>query len=881
MIDCPVEHAPGRHGHKPLTRAVSFLGLFLFVLINSIALGQGQLERVEEVRILGNRRIPESTILYYIQTKANDPYNESQILRDYRSILNTNFFKDAKVLVDEGLTGKIVIFEVQEKPIIRRLVYEGMKSFKESDVLEKFRDMRVGITVDSPFDEAKLPRARRAMSALLEEKGRPLGRVEVEAEAITTATVALKFIIDEGPKVRIGDISFEGNTVFSDDELKGFLELNKERGPIVMFKSLDKYIPDKLEYDVQLNLLSKYKEKGYIFAKAGAPDVRIMEAPQGMLIGFRKTKQQYFITIPIEEGEQFSIGEFSIAGAEQFNEEFIRNVYKLDTGDVANYTILKESTDSLKDFYSDLGYLDMDARPDIRPNMATRTVDVNISITEGTRYVVNRIDFAGNTKTRDKVMRREFLLEEQQEFNGRLLDFSIIRLNQLGFFETIEEEDYEVLKRPDEGEVDVMVNVSERSIQSIGFNGGYSGYYGAFIGVNYQTNNFRGRGERIDVNLQGGSRSANYTFGFTQPYFLDTRASMGFTLFDTRMRYDTFSAYYGMISLDNNVELFTRRNTGFNFSTSYPLARWVRAGLRYSFTRIKVYDVDPTYENYATNQLVGFTPGGDDKDAEDGLNKSEIAATLTYNTKNAYYNANRGTQLSLMLPVSGGFLGGAYNLITPYVDLQHFRSDMWFSGGRNTWAFRWKGTHIIPFGTTVSGAPMAPPFYDRYFVGGEWDLRGFYLRSVSPWAMVSSPVLDLGGNPLIDPNIGLPLLQQQLIVVGGDTYTVGTMEYRVPIVGPLQLNLFADIGSSMVLREQDLVVFGPDTYIDLVESTNNVLRMSTGAEVQFQLPVLNQPFRLIFAYNPLKLDTEVMVDGVSYPLREPNTDFKFTVGYSF
>ncbi len=881
MINCPAERIPGRTGHMPLKKAVSFLGLFFFALISCNLLGQDQLERVEEVRILGNRRIPESTILYYIQTKANDPYNENQILRDYRSILNTNFFEDAKVIIDKGLTGNIVIFEVAEKPIIRRLVYEGMNSFKESDVLEKFRDMRVGITVDSPFDKAKVPKARRAMRALLEEKGKPLGRVEVEVEPITTATVALKFIVDEGPKVRIGDISFEGNTVFSDGELRGMLELNKERGPIVMFKSLDKYIPDKLEYDLQLNLLAKYKEKGYIFAKAGEADVRIKEAPQGMLLGFRKTKQQYFITIPIEEGDEFRIGEFNIVGAEQFNEDFIRNVYRLKTGDVANYTLLKDATDELKDFYSDLGYLDMDARPDIRPNMDARTVDVNISITEGTRYIVNRIDFAGNTKTRDKVMRREFLMEEQQEFNGRLLDFSIIRLNQLGFFEKIEEEDYEVLKRPDEGEVDVMVNVKERSIQSIGFNGGYSGYYGAFIGVNYTTNNFRGRGERIDINLQGGSRSANYTFGFTQPYFLDTRASMGFTLFDTRMRYDTFSAYYGMISLDNNVELFTRRNTGFNFSTSYPLARWMRAGLRYSFTRIKVYDVDPTYENYATSQLVGFTPGGDEQDASDGLNKSEIAVSLTYNTKNSYYNANQGTQLMAMLPVSGGYLGGAYNLITPYVDLQHFRRDMWFSGGRNTWAFRWKGTHIIPFGTTVSGEPMAPPFYDRYFVGGEWDLRGFYLRSVSPWAMITSPVLDLGGNPLIDPTYGLPLVQNQLIVVGGDTYTVGTVEYRVPIIGPLQVNLFADIGSSFILREQDLVVFGPDTYIDLVENTNNVLRMSTGAEVQFLLPMLNQPFRLIFAYNPIKMDTDVLVDGVSYQLKEPSTDFKFTVGYSF
>lgn len=842
---------------------------------------QDQPQRIEEVRIVGNRLIPESTILYYVQTKANDPYNEDQILRDYRSLLNTDFFTDARVVVEDGEIGKIIIFEVQERPRIRAIEYRGMKSFKESDVLEKFRDMRVGLTVDSPFDEAKIPKARRAFRQLLEQNGRPLGRVEVDVEPITSSSIRLVFNVDEGPKVRIGKIEFQGNTVFEDGELKDALELNKERGPIVLFKGLDKYIPDKLEYDVQANLLAKYREHGYLFAKAGEPDVKIVEAPRGILLGFRKTKQQYYVSIPIEEGEQFTISSFNIVGVDQFPTDRVRAGFGVEEGDIVNYTALKEATDNLQELYSTLGYLDMTALPDIDPDPATKTVGITINVNEGQRYVVNQINFAGNTKTRDKVLRREFLLEEQTEFNGQLLDYSIMRLNQLGFFEQIEEEDYDVIKNPAESEVDILVKVKERSQQSIGLTGGVSGISGSFFGINYQTNNFRGRGERIDVQLLTGTRTSNYMFSFTQPYFLDTRMSLGMSVFNQRYRWDTYSAFFGLISPEDNIALFTRKTTGGTLSGSYPLARWIRGGLRYSLQSIKIDDEADFYRDFAFNQLIGFTPGGSIEDARKGIIRSEITPTFIYNTKNAYFNATRGTEVSVELPISGGPLGGDFNLIRPYFEFQHFRPDRILSGGRSTFAFRVVVNHIIPYGKLPSGDPMTAPFFERIFQGGEYNLRGFDIRSVSPWALTRAPSLDPNGNPLIDPSTGLPLISERLIPVGGDTSAVATAEYRIPLVGPLHLSGFMDVGTSTVLREDNLVLFGPSTAIEMLGATNNVLRMSTGAEIQFLLPVVNQPFRLIFAYNPLRLDTDVVYRGIRYPLREPSRNMTFTVGYNF
>jgi len=869
--------------HASAALRIIVFALLLIPLINDLFAVQAQEapQRVEEVRVVGNRRIPESTIIYYIQTKENDPYNEQQILRDYRGLLRTNFFSDAKVFIDQGETGLIVIFEVKEKPLIRSIEYEGMKSFKESDVLERFRDMKVGLTVDSPFDEAKIPIARRAVSALLEQNGRPLGRVEIDIQQLTSSSVKVVFNIDEGPKVRIGEIRFEGNTVFDDDELQGALELNKERGPITLFKGQDKYIPDKLEYDIQMNLLAKYREHGYMSAKAGAPKVEIVEGPRGMLVGFRKTKQQYDITIPIEEGEQFRIGSFNVVGVETFDLEAVMRGFRIQEGDIVNYTQMKESTDELKKLYSTLGFLDMDARPDVNMDFEKKTIDLTVSITEGKRYIVNHIDFAGNTKTKDKVLRREFLLQEQQEFNSQLLDVSILRLNQLGFFEQIEEKDYEVNKRPDEAEVDVLVNVKEKSQQSIGVTGGVSGYSGGFFGVNYATNNFRGRGERIDIQVLAGTRSSNFLFSFTQPYFLDSRISLGISVFRTRFRFDTFTAFFGLISPDASIPLYTQNTTGFTISGGYPLGRWTRGGLRYSLQNIKIDDVADIYEDFAFNQLIGFTPGGSIEDARKGIIRSEITPNYVYNTKNSFFQATKGTQLTLEVPIAGGFLGGTFNLIRPYIELQNFRPDTFLSGGRNTLALRLRFSHIIPYGKLSTGDPMSPPFFERFFSGGEFTLRGFDLRSVSPWAITRASRLDPIGNPILDPGTGFPLISEQVLPIGGDTSILGTAEYRVPIVGPLMLVGFADFGTSTIWRKDNLVVFGPDTQIDLLESTNNVYRLSTGAEVQFNLPVINQPFRLIFAYNPLKLDTDVVFGGVKFPLREPSSNVRFSVGYNF
>ncbi len=874
---------PSCRAHEKIRESMVRLQLIAILIVASVGavVAQAPTERVEQVLIVGNRRIPESTILYYVQTQPNGAYNEAQVLRDYRSLLGTDFFEDVSVKIRQGETGVIVVFEVKERPLIRAIEYEGLKSFKESDVLEKFRDLRVNMTVDSPFNPARLPQARKAIKLLLDLNGRPLGRVEVETEAITSSSVKVVFKIDEGPKVRVGDIQFEGNTVLSDDELRKALELTKERGPITLFKGLDKYIKEKLEYDVQVNLLAKYREIGYIQARAGEPRVEIVEGPRGFLIGFRKTEQQYYITIPIEEGDQYRYHSFTVDGVKTFNEEAVKAAYGVREGEIVNYTALKKANEDLKKLYSTRGYLDMEAIPQIKPDPDTKLVDIAINVTEGKQYLVNRIEFAGNTKTRDKVLRREFFLEEQQPFNGRLLDLSILRLNQLGFFERIEEKDYDVVKRPREGEADIVVKVKEKSQQSIGLTGGVSGFSGSFLGINYQTNNFRGLGQQIDVQLLAGTRSSNYLLRFTDPYFRDTRISFGLSVFNQRYRFDTFSFGFGTVAPENNVELYTRVSSGFEVSGGYPLGRWGRAGLSYTLQTISIDNINPAIRDFALNQLVGFTPGGDINDAENGIIRSEVKPSYSYNTKNSFYQATQGSSLFVQVPIAGGPLGGSFNQIRPFVEYQKYFPDHLLSGGRNSFAFRAQFQYVFPFGNLPGGDPQSVPFFERIFSGGEFTIRGFDIRSVSPLAITRTAALDGNGNPVIDPESGLPQISEGLIPVGGDTGIVFTGEYRVPIAGPLQVTGFVDLGTSTILRKNNLRLFGPNTFVELLDNTNNVWRASTGAEIQFLLPVVNQPFRLIFAYNPLVLDTDVVIQGRRAQLREKGTNVKFTVGYTF
>jgi outer membrane protein insertion porin family len=833
---------------------------------------------IERIDIRGNRRIKEEDVRFYIQARPGDTYDEERLQLDLRALYKeAKWFEKIQITSMDGDTGKIVTFLLEEKPLIREIKYVGNKSFTESNILDHFKERKVGITVDSVYEPSKARAAERALRELLLQNGKPLGTVRTEIESVPPSSVRLKFIVDEGPKVRIGDIRFVGNMIFPEADLKSALKLTKERGLMTMFKGTDKYHREKLEYDLETNLRAYYQEHGYMQAQIGEPLTRIFEGPRGKIPMFRKTKEQFLVEIPIEAGDQFHIGELKLNNCGIFNCEALLRMFDLNKGDVLNYKKVKSTVENIKKLYGNYGFIDVELLQDFNPQPGTKLVDLAFDVNPGKQFLVHRIDFDGNTKTRDKVMRREFNLEEGKVFSSQLLDLSVQRLNMLGYFEKIEEKDYNVMPDQKTSMVDVNVKVKEKSQQSIGLTGGISGISGSFIGLNYQTNNFMGRGESLEFALTAGTRQTDFVVSFTEPYLLDTRWNMGVSVFNSRNRFDTYSVYgYTDYVTGKPSELFTQRTTGITLNFSRPLfMSWWRLGASYTYQNISVSDIAPGYEAFALGQFAGVVPGGDAEAALSGIIRSEFTPSLSYNSTNAYFNPTRGTSISLSVGIAGGVLGGDFNLIRPTVEYRHFLPDKWISNRRNTIGIRLVGQYVKTYKNSTV------PFFDRFFIGGETTIRGFDIRSISPLAITATRALDTQGNPIIDLNSGLARIDRSINPIGGDITGLLNAEYRIPIAGPLTVAAFFDVGMTSVLDQSVLGVFGNTTTNTLIKGSNYVPRSSTGVEISFMLPMVNAPFRLIFAYNPQIFNKSVMVGTVPFGIKEPRRDIKFTVGRSF
>lgn len=835
---------------------------------------QSELKKIERIDIRGNRRIPEERVRFYIQTFPGDNFDEASLEFDLRALWQTNFFDDIQIHERDGDVGKIITFILKEKPIIRDLEFVGNSTFSESDILDEFKEMKVGLSIESRYAPSKVKSAEQTLKRLLIQHGKPLGTVRSEIEDIPPSSVKVRFVMEEGPTVQIGQIRFVGNKVFSDGELKKALELNKEHGIKTMFKGTDKYHPDKLDMDIAMNLEKHYKKHGYMHIQVGKPVVRILQGPRGMIPFIRKSKQQFYIEIPVDAGDQYRIGDLELSNCDPLNCDFLRLTFGLNKGDVVNFTRIQDTLENIKTLYENYGYINWSYIPEWDLDQEKLTYNIKFEFDTGKQFRVDRIDFTGNTKTRDKVIRRELILEEGHVFSSAMLDQSVLRLNQLGFFEPIEEEDYEVFPDERDGTVDINIDLKEQSHQSIGFTGGVSGISGSFIGINYSTNNFMGRGESLEFAFTGGTRTTSYIVSFTEPYLLDTRWSMGVSVYNRRYRYDTYSAFgLADLSTGDPLELFTQRTTGTTLTFNRRLSRslW-SVGARYSFQRIAITSIAEGFETFALGQFVGIS--SNPRSALEGIIRSEITPLLSYNSTNAYFNPTRGTSLYLSVGLSGGFLGGDFSMVQPTVEYRHFFPDRWLSGGRNVFGFHLTGQYIQAFGDS------SIPFYERFFIGGENTIRGFDIRSITPYAILSTPKYDQYGNPIIDPQTGLPRSDPTLIPLGGDTMGVFNFEYRIPIAGPLSVAGFYDMGITRVTRKDSLGNFGART-VEIVDSLNNAFRSSTGVEIQFVLPVVSAPFRLIFAFNPQKLDKTINVGNRPFRLLEPSSDIKFTVGRSF
>ena len=1016
--------------------------VLLASMIYSLPRVRAQQQRlVESVDVVNNRRLRKDDILYYVQTRPGDPYNEAQVQRDLQAILQLEWFDKTatRVLTEEGARGGInIIFEVKELPIIRDLQFEGLKSVAESDVLKAFRERRVGVSKESTYNPVKARNAVRVLKELLASKGHPNATVEQKRDEVSATSTALTFVVNEGDRVRVVEIQFEGNTVFSDGKLRGAMKLVKEAGLISRFKGQDILDREKLEYD--LRFVDNYmRSKGYLQARHGEPRVegigrRRTGFPILPLPLLSSTDEALRVTVPIVEGKIYRIGEMKIEGNSIYSEDAIRSVIGLNKGDIANgEKIGKALFENLKKIYGGQGFIEYTAEPtptfkDNPQKPDEGIVDFVITIEEGKQFSLRRLEFVGNTFTRDNVLRREVLINEGDIYNQNYWEYSIVKLNQLGYFDPIDKEkDANFKTNEEEASVDIDLKVIERGRQQISFNGGLSGIGGSFFGLEYSTNNLLGRGEVLSLNLAAGNRQKSFQFSFTEPYINNRPISAGFSLFGYTQKFfgegtflsQNLEAQSGLTGsqLDflnvSEENLFTRTSYGATVFASAPLSEFYRkraftqlsrVGLSYQLSMSSVKDPEVNQDPANASQFIPVIY------KQPNIVTSRATGSFTYDTRNASVDPTMGRELTMQVALAG--LGGDVRTYQPtlsytqFIPIRRKRSE-----NPEVFGFRIVAGTVGSFGTSAkirSSQSLAfvdgVPIFERYFLGDEFSIRGYNVRSISPLApldtFITSQNLVIASNPVGAPtpvpgvaanlaNIGLftgasgsnvVQLPRSYTPIGADTQLLGNFEYRIPVIGrTVSLAAFADVGTAFNLRSKKDQVFSstflddqpflqtvgaircvraggfaavslsslaacnantelaliPDRsgFLALVMRDNRLattseldnarcptcpfdpqtglpfgfqsvflrgqaqtntavrlsqslfskfgdIRSSLGMEVRVQVPVINVPFRLIFAYNPNARKDQV-IDGFPFFFNEKKKVMRFSVGRTF
>ncbi len=904
----------------------TLLGLLALLLLTAPVFGQQDL--IVGIVVHGNRRIPADTVKARIFSKVGDVYDPAAIERDFNALWNTGYFEDIRFEREQSPKGWIIHIYLKERPTIREINYLGLNAVSTSDVLDRFKERKVALSVESQYDPTKVKKAEVVLKELLSEHGRQFATIRTEIRPIPPNAIGITFVIKEGPKVKVGHIRFRGNKHINDRTLRAAMKNLKPIGiPHSIFLEnifAKTYDATKLEEDTE-RVRAAYQDRGYFKVVVDDPKTEIYDTGHtGFHIPWIQPGEgkSVDITMPIAEGDRYRLGSITFKNNKAIsNTAALRSLFPMKDGDIFSREKVSTGLKNLTKAYGEAGFINFTPVPDTKFNDEKKTIDLIIDVDEGKQFYVRRIEFEGNTTTRDKVIRREIALEEGQIYNSRYWELSLMRLNQLGYFDQLKPDDPNTTERHlDEknGTVDLTLKVHEKGKNSIGLQGGVSGLAGAFVGLNYATNNFLGLGETLSVQASLGSRQRDLVFGFTQPYLFDRPIQAGFNVYARKTNYDQARQYAIQTGQNlnlpsvylQNLQNYSQSSTGATMSVSYPLRHsFKRFGIAYSFDRSSLVAVSNAskllFENLNFRGITG-------PNALDGIITSKITPSFTMNTLDASYAPHKGKSLFIGGEFAG--IGGTVHTIRPIIQFKQFFP---MQKRRNALGYNVQASFITGYGGIV-----APPF-ERAYLGGENDLRGFDIRTVSPIAYLPStqnvalrnpdgtfvpanprfPVV-AGSNGSCASNCwNIPVPYSQLVTPGGDFSIHGNLEYRITIAGPVAIAPFMDLGTDPILRPSQLQI-NPVQFNNLrstlygcpvlntayacsggqllspsliqpnlspVPGTNWVPRMSLGLELQTMLPVVNAPFRIYYAYNALRLDGSAAPSVPITPNMFPNS----------
>ena len=763
----------------------------------------------------GTSVVEPQTYLYYIKTTPSEPsrdvwvaYNddaEQVLLEDFRRIWATNFLDDLSIAVHDyafsnGVVGKVVVFNMEERQRIKLIDYEGATSVSRTDINDRLKEKGFDLRLDAFMDAGLLRRIAAAVRELYSEKGFQYATVTPQVRELAGGPklAHVIFNVSEGPRVAIRDIEFIGNRVFSDRTLTGVLKGTKPKGLTSLLTGGGAFNEEAFAEDAQ-RLVEHYRNHGYVNARVGQPALLVLDDS-------RDGKTRWVqVRVEVTEGPRYTVGDFSVDGNTVVSSEGLRPLFNIATGDTYREERITRGLERAREIYGASGYFEFTAYPDLKPrDSGPPTVDVTLRVNEGKQYLVNRIEFKGNTQTRDAVIRREMGLVEGGVFDTNALKYSIRRINQLGYFKPLEERGVDVQRTPGaDNKVDVTVTVEEQNRNQLNFGAGASQYEGPFVNFSYTTANLLGRGESMTAAVQTGTRASSYQLSFSEPFLMGKPITAGGSLYSRKIDYAVNSA-----SID-----YSEVRSGFTVTSGALVRRFTRAYATYGYEVI---------ETAMTAELRTSLQGGAGSNAflVDGrFIESSITPSLQHSTVDNPFAPRSGKRLTVSSQYAGGVLGGSNRFLKPELEA------IWYLpvSRRTAFGFRAQGGRIWNFDRREL------PYYQRYVLGGEQQIRGVELRSVGP--------KNSSGGAL-----------------GGTTFALFNAEFYIDVLPQVRALAFHDAGQAWAERQR----------INLRE-----LRTSSGLEVRVLLPVVNVPFRLIYAWNFYRDTTQ------------PARALKFAVGTTF
>lgn len=656
--------------------AVFFIISMLFVSIIDAAAQQAP--NVTAIEVQGVRRIEEGAIKAKISQKTGAPLSQEKTTEDIKTIFKMGYFEDVNVQIEPFEGGVKVLYTVKEKPTIVMVDFQGNKEFKDDELKEK-----IGLAAGAISDVSLINDNANRLRVFYEDEGYFLAQIVPVVNKTKDGEASVTYQINEGEKVKIKTISFDGNKKISSSKIKKVMKTS-ERGMFSWITGTGYYKKDEMHNDLE-KIRDLYYNNGYLKVTVGEPKIELVDSNKKMLI-----------RIAVSEGDQFTVSSVDVAGSKVYPQEELLQMLKMKNGMIFNREILKNDVTAISDQYANKGYALVAVGPDLKSDEEKKTVGITYSISEGDKYKIGRIDISGNTKTKDKVIRREIRLNEGDEFDASALKRSYERLNNLQFFETI---DMAPRPKSESKEVDLDVKVKEKATGFISVGGGYSTIDSLMGMVDITQGNLFGTGQYVKARAEIGGKSSYYELSYKDPWFMDKELTFGASLYNTKREYDNFD----------------RKSTGAGVNFGKYYGEYWHVGIGYNFEITRIDNIDPD-----SSAIV--------KDQEGKATTSKITLTASRDSRNNYLDPVSGSRNAATVAFAG--VGGSNAFIKTELE------SSWYFPLWEVSTFHLKGT--IGYASDLFGKKL--PLYERFYVGGIYTVRGVDYGDAGP--------RDINGDPI-------------------------------------------------------------------------------------------------------------------------------------